>query len=97
MWYILVWCILFGQCYCVIQPAEDLQENTVEETDDKYREEDLEHIQKEVEELQGQFDDAVVNKHRLGTQLNSMKERLKAATNMVEGYVDFLNHNRKHQ
>ena len=44
-------------------------------------------IQAEVDDLQSQFDAAVVKKHNMEIELVSMKERLKAATQLVERYV----------
>ena len=58
-----------------VQPEEDLSE------------EDLPRIEQEVTDLQAQFDRAVVEKHSLEMELQSMKERLKAATDMVDRSV----------
>jgi len=52
--------------------------------DEDLTEQDLERIQNEVDDLQEQFDAAVVDKHSLEVELLSMKERLKAATDMVD-------------
>jgi dynein heavy chain len=49
-------------------------------------EKDLPRLQDEVHDLQAQFDAAVVQKHSLEMELTSMKERLKAATNMIGRY-----------
>ena len=45
---------------------------------------DLGRIESEVEDLQDQFDKAVVEKHSLELELTSMKERLKAATDLMQ-------------
>ncbi|KAL4232681.1 hypothetical protein ACF0H5_007369 [Mactra antiquata] len=50
----------------------------------EYEEEDLPRIQEEVNQLQAEFDQAVVEKHSLEMELISMNERLKAATEMVD-------------
>lgn len=49
-------------------------------------EDDLPKIQEEVNQLQAQFDGAVVEKHSLEIELVSMNERLKAATEMLDRY-----------
>ena len=53
-------------------PEEDLSE------------EDLPRVQEEVNDLQAQFDQAVVEKHSLEMELQSMKERLKAASDLID-------------
>ncbi len=57
---------------------------TTSEPDEDLSEEDLPRVQEVVNELQEKFDLAVVEKHSLEMELQSMNERLKAATEMVE-------------
>lgn len=48
-------------------------------------ESDIHRLQADVDDLQQRFDYAVDAKHSLQKELASMKERLKAASDMVEG------------
>ena len=57
------------------QPEEDLSED------------DLPRIQTEVDELQVQFDASVVVKHQLESELISMNNRLRAASDTIDRFV----------
>ena len=57
------------------QPEEDLSED------------DLPRIQTEVDKLQVQFDASVVVKHQLESELNSMNNRLRAASDTIDRFV----------
>ena len=61
---------------------KDREKEDVEEKD--LTEDDLPEIQAAVDDLQSQFDAAVDEKHSLEMELVSMKERLKAAADMIE-------------
>ncbi|XP_067674368.1 uncharacterized protein [Haliotis asinina] len=65
------------------QPDKDAHE-TSDEPDEDLSEADLPRVQEVVNKLQSQFDQAVVQKHSLEMELQSMNERLKAAVEMVE-------------
>jgi len=65
------------------QPQEEEREPTPP-PEQELTESDLERIEKEVEDLQDEFDKAVVEKHSLELELTSMKERLKAATDLMQ-------------
>ena len=65
------------------QPQEEEREPTPP-PEEELTESDLERIEKEVEDLQDEFDKAVVEKHSLELELTSMKERLKAATDLMQ-------------
>ncbi|CAH1799095.1 unnamed protein product [Owenia fusiformis] len=52
--------------------------------DEELDEDQLPKIQSEVDALQAQFDAAVVEKHSLELELQSMNDRLKAATDVIE-------------
>ena len=54
------------------------------EPEPDYVESDLPGLQDTVNSLQQQFDQSVVEKHSLEMELQSMNERLKAATEMVD-------------
>lgn len=54
------------------------------EPEPDYVESDLPGLQDTVNSLQKQFDLSVVEKHSLEMELQSMNERLKAATEMVD-------------
>lgn len=47
---------------------------------------DLPGLQEEVKRLQDEFDDAVVIKHNLASDVMSCSERLKAATDLLQRY-----------
>lgn len=64
-------------------------EDKEEEEEEELTEKDLPRLQNEVQDLQAQFDAAVVEKHSLEMELTSMKERLKAATNMMGRWDSF--------
>lgn len=66
-----------------IQPKEK-ETTEQEEPEEELSEADLPRIQVEVNQLQEEFDKAVVEKHSLQMELQSMNERLKAATELVE-------------
>ncbi|XP_053397319.1 dynein axonemal heavy chain 5-like isoform X6 [Mercenaria mercenaria] len=63
---------------------EEIQKEVEVVPEEVYEEEDLPRIQEEVNQLQAEFDQAVVEKHSLEMELISMNERLKAATEMVD-------------
>ena len=63
------------------QPEEEREPSPPPEED--LTEADLERIETEIGDLQGLFDAAVVEKHSLELELASMKERLKAATDLM--------------
>ncbi|ESO89151.1 hypothetical protein LOTGIDRAFT_229063 [Lottia gigantea] len=63
------------------EPENDDQPNAV---DENLTEDDLPRIQEEENGLQRKFDEAVMEKHSLEMELQSMNERLKAATELVE-------------
>ena len=67
----------------VFQPTEE-EEKPEEEPEEELSEADLPRLQAEVNALQQLFDQAVVEKHSLHMELQSMNERLKAASEMVE-------------
>ena len=71
-----------------MQPVEE-EEKPEEEPEEELSEADLPRLQAEVNDLQQAFDQAVVEKHSLHMELQSMNERLKAASEMVErwGFV----------
>ncbi|KAK3577475.1 hypothetical protein CHS0354_032326 [Potamilus streckersoni] len=64
-------------------PKEEARESTPE-PDQEYSEIDLPRIKENVNELQRQFDKSVIKKHSLEIKLTSMKESLKAATELIE-------------
>lgn len=66
----------------LIQVTEDRTATPEPEPD--YTEADLPSLQDTVNSLQQQFDLSVVEKHSLEMELQSMNERLKAATEMVD-------------
>ena len=71
----------------MLQPEQGAEcENEVNETEDEasLTESDIARLQQEVNSLQQQFDVAVDDKHSLELELVSMKERLKAASDMIE-------------
>jgi hypothetical protein len=75
---------------CHLQKAEEQesrQHDRVPAPEEDLSEEDLPRVQGEVNELQSQFDQAVVEKHSLEMELLSMKERLKAASDLCDRYV----------
>ena len=55
------------------------------EAEEMLTERDIERLQADVDDLQQRFEYAVDAKHSLQKELSSMKERLKAASDMVEG------------
>lgn len=67
------------------EKEEEMENETTEEED--LTEDDLPRIKTEVSDLQAQFDAAVDEKHSLEMELTSMKERLKAATEMIARLV----------
>ncbi|XP_076466964.1 uncharacterized protein LOC143298129 [Babylonia areolata] len=69
------------------KPKEE-EEKKEEEPEEELSEADLPRLQEEVNSLQVQFDQAVVEKHSLHMELQSMNERLKAASEMVESLKD---------
>ena len=70
------------------QPEEsEEKDGKKEEIEEELTEDQLPVIQAEVDQLQAQFDAAVDEKHSLEMELVSMKERLKAATDMVERWA----------
>ena len=72
----------------VVQPVEE-EEKPEEEPEEELSEADLPRLQAEVNDLQQAFDQAVVEKHSLHMELQSMNERLKAASEMVERWASF--------
>lgn len=71
-----------------MRPKEEKEKPAQEEPDEELSEADLPRLQSEVNQLQQDFDLAVVDKHSLQMELQSMNERLKAATEMVESMKD---------
>ena len=70
------------------QPEEEEEEETPSgQEDEELNEDDLPRIQNEVDDLQQQFDASVVDKHSLAMELESMKERLKTATDIIDRLV----------
>ncbi|XP_074662754.1 uncharacterized protein LOC141915202 [Tubulanus polymorphus] len=67
-----------------LQDTQDQDDAAREERMDDYTQDDLEKIQKLVDELQAKYDESVVEKHSYDMQLLAMKERLKATTDMIE-------------
>ncbi|XP_025098007.1 LOW QUALITY PROTEIN: dynein gamma chain, flagellar outer arm-like [Pomacea canaliculata] len=59
-----------------------------EEMEEELSEVDLPRIQEEVNQLQQEFDQSVVEKHSLQMELQSMNERLKAASELVDSLKD---------
>ena len=66
-----------------LQPDKDSNQG-VEEPEEELTEDDLPRLQIEVDELQAQFDANVVEKHSLEMELISTKERLRAASEVIE-------------
>ncbi|PIK47982.1 putative dynein heavy chain 5, axonemal-like [Apostichopus japonicus] len=62
------------------EPEEEKQE---EEEEIIYSEADIPMLEEEVTKMQGEFDAAVVVKHKLDIELSASNERLKAATSMI--------------
>ncbi|OWF37572.1 Dynein heavy chain 5, axonemal [Mizuhopecten yessoensis] len=77
------------------EPQEEEKAPTPE-PEEEYTEDDLSRLQGEVSALQQVFDQSVVQKHSLEMELNSMNERLKAATEMVESLKSQEQSWRKH-
>ncbi|KAJ8314955.1 hypothetical protein KUTeg_007105 [Tegillarca granosa] len=86
---------LYGNnLYTQRQKKKQIEENTKPQEEEReptpppeeeYAEDDLPRLQEEVNQLQQLFDQAVVEKHSLEMELQSMNERLKAANEMMEG------------
>ena len=74
------------------QPEEEEEESNVLQEEEDLNEDDLPRVQNEVDDLQKLFDAAVVDKHSLAMELESMKERLKTATDIIDrlGYNQFI-------
>ncbi|XP_071818739.1 dynein axonemal heavy chain 5-like isoform X4 [Apostichopus japonicus] len=67
----------------VAAKAEPEEEKQEEEEEIIYSEADIPMLEEEVTKMQGEFDAAVVVKHKLDIELSASNERLKAATSMI--------------
>ena len=70
------------------QPEEEEEETSAEQEEEELNEDDLPRVQNEVDDLQQQFDASVWDKHSLAMELESMKERLKTATDIIDRLVE---------
>ena len=71
------------------QPEEEEEDETpAGQEEEELNEDDLPRVQNEVDDLQQQFDASVVDKHSLAMELESMKERLKTATDIIDRLVE---------
>ena len=69
----------------MLQPEVEEESEPLAPVDESsLSESDIARLQQEVNSLQQQFDVAVDEKHSLELELVSMKERLKAASDMIE-------------
>ncbi|CAL1527205.1 unnamed protein product [Lymnaea stagnalis] len=67
-----------------LEPKEEDKQEEQEEEEEDLSEADLPRIEQEVSQLQALFDQAVVEKHSLQMELQSMNERLKSAVEFVD-------------
>ena len=70
------------------QPEEEEEDTSAEQEEEELNEDDLPRVQNELDDLQQQFDASVVDKHSLAMELESMKERLKTATDIIDRLVE---------
>lgn len=67
-----------------LQGEEHDKRTPTPEPEQEYSEDDLPKLQDDVNNLQQQFDESVTEKHNLETELTSMNQRLKAATDLID-------------
>ncbi|XP_052089132.1 uncharacterized protein LOC127725852 isoform X10 [Mytilus californianus] len=66
------------------QGEEETKRDATPEPEQEYTADDLSKLQDDVNNLQQQFDQSVTEKHNLETELTSMNQRLKAATDLID-------------
>lgn len=70
------------------EKEEPEEKESEKRSDEAYNEETLAKVQNEVDEMQHKFDVTIEKKHDLEIELSSMKDRLKAATDLLESIKD---------
>ena len=81
------WYVSSQENLAAAQAAEAAETEKLLEEEEMLTERDIDRLQADVDDLQHRFEYAVDAKHSLQKELSSMKERLKAASEMVEGCV----------
>ena len=71
-------------CLILQTGEEESKREPTPEPEQDYTEDDLPKLQDDVNNLQQQFDLSVTEKHNLETELTSMNQRLKAATDLID-------------